>query len=94
MSARNIRKGLSQAEWDASCVRARKRLFEKLRAQANPHDDGPLTADDAARRVRRLLAHTAALAETGLSIPEARARIAALRARAWLGNVGLFITSR
>ena len=88
------RKGLSQAEWDASCVRARKRLFEKLRAQANPRDDGPITADDAARRVRRLLARTTALAETGLSIPEARARIAVLRARTWLGNLGLPVTSR
>jgi hypothetical protein len=88
------RKGLSQAEWDASCVRARKRLFEKLWAQANPHDDGPLTADDAQRRLHRLLAHTTALAETGLSLPEARARIAALRARTWLGNVGLPIAIR
>lgn len=80
-------------KWDEMGRRTTARLREHCRVQQD-RDSGPTTAADAQQRLYRLLAHTTAVEEIGMSLPEARARIAAMRARAWLRNVALPVRIR
>lgn len=87
------RKSVSQAEWDLMCLKNRTRLREHCQVQQG-HDTGPVNAADAERRLHRLMARTVAREEGSLSVAAAQQCVSRLKARTWIGNLGLPVTLR